>query len=452
MSEPAPAPRVRQSSPWFMLIVLTTIFSVGFIDRQVLNLLVQPIKATYGLDDLEISLLQGVAFSIAYLLMSPVFGRLVDMSGRRNILMGCLLLWSAFTALCGFSRGFFSLFAARSVVGAAEAGLTPSAWSMLSDSFDDKQLGRAMSIYNIGPYVGGGLALLMGGAVLHQAEHWDVSGLPLLAGMAPWQMTFLIVGAIGLLCALLLLPVREPLRRGGGATDAALTLGEAGGIIRDNRRFYGSFYVGMALGIIPIYAFPAWIPALATRQFHIPIAQVGLNYGLVTLVTGTVGVLLGPTAANLIACTGVRDSYLRLGVFTNLAVFACCIALFFRPTYHALLITGGLASFFYSMPTPTAATALQSVSPNRMRGLVTSVYIVLVTIMGLAVAPVLVAFFTDIVFHDEVRVGDSLALVCSIATLGAALTLAYSLAAYRTLIDTPITLKPKTDDAAPALG
>lgn len=452
MAHPAPKAPRGATSPWFMLAVLTMIFSVGFIDRQVLNLLVQPIKTSYGLDDLQVSLLQGVAFSIAYLLASPLFGRWVDMAGRRNILLGCLVLWSGFTALCGFARGFTSLFAARSVVGAAEAGLTPAAWSMLSDSFDDEKLGRAMSIYNIGPYVGGGLALLLGGAVLHQAETWDVSHIPLLSHAEPWQLTFMIVGAIGLLCALILLAVREPLRRGGGRDDAAVPLAQAGRIIRVNRRFYGTFYVGMALGIIPIYAFPAWLPALATRQFHVPIAQVGLNYGLVTLITGTLGVLCGPLIASILRRLGTRDENLRLGVLTNLIVFACCIALFVRPSYMALLVTGGCASFFYSMPTATAAAALQTVTPNRMRGLITSIYIVIVTLMGLAVAPVLVAFFTDKVFHDEVRVGDSLAIVCGVATLGAAATLAASLGAYRRLLDDPITLTPATPEVAPALG
>ncbi len=320
-------------SPWFVLAVLTAAFSVGFIDRQLLNLLVQPIKASFGLNDLQISLLQGAAFSIAYLLMSPVFGRWVDVAGRRNILLSCLVLWSGFTALCGTARGFTSLFAARSVVGAAEAGLTPAAWSILSDTFDDRRLGRAMSIYNIGPYLGGGLALLLGGAILKAAEHWDMSGIPVLHAMAPWQLTFVVVGAIGFACAILLLLVAEPPRRGASASDAAVSLREATRIIRSRGRFYGRFYVGMALSIIPIYAFPAWLPALATRQFHVPITQVGLNYGLITLISGTVGVLCGTMVAGWLGRLGTRDENLRLGVLTNLVVFACCVALFLRPSY-----------------------------------------------------------------------------------------------------------------------
>lgn len=436
--------RIRQS-PWFTLAVLTFAFSIGHVDRQLLNLLVQPIKSDFRLSDVEISLLQGVAFSGAYLLMSPVFGRWVDMSGRRNILLGCVIIWSGFTALCGTARGFLSLFAARSMVGAAEAGLTPAAWSMLSDRFDDRRLGRAMGIYNVGTYIGGGMALMLGGFVLHVAQGLDLRGVPLLQHMAPWQLTFLVVGAIGLVAAALLLLVPEPPRRGTGASDAAVSLDTALGIVNRERSFYGLFYLGMALTIVPVTAFPAWLPALAMRQFDVPIATVGIEYGIVSLLGGSIGVLSGPGFAMLLGRMGFRDANLRLGVFTNLIVLACCIALFFRPSYHAVLVIGGVASIFYSMPTPMAATVLQIVTPNRMRGFITSIYIVLVTLVGLCIAPVLVAFFTDVVFADEVRVGDALAIVCAGAALLGALTLYACLRHYRRLSEQPITLAADAD-------
>lgn len=421
-------------SPWFTLFVLTFTFSIGHIDRQLLNLLVQPIKNDFGLSDLEISLLQGLAFSGAYLLMSPVFGRLVDLFGRRNILIGCILVWSGFSALCGLARGFYSLFAARSVVGASEAGLTPAAWSMLSDCFDDKRLGRAMGIYNIGTYIGGGSALMLGGVVLHAASQWDLRGVPLLGAMAPWQLTFLIVGAIGLPAALLMLMIPEPVRRGIGATDTTVTLGEALGTVRREKGFYGLFFVGMSLTIVPVYVFPAWLPAVMMRQFDVPITTVGIEYGIVSLIGGTIGVLAGPSLAGLLARLGRGDENLMLGVISNFLVLGCCVALYLRPSYHAVLITGGIGSIVYSMATPMGATALQIVTPNRMRGLITSIYIVVATLMGLGFAPVAVALFTDKVFGDEARVGDSLAIVCAITATVATIVLGACLPYYRRLL------------------
>ncbi len=428
-----------RTSPWFLLFTLTLTFSVGFIDRQILNLLVQPIKTDFSLSDIEISLLQGASFSIAYLMMSPVFGRWVDMAGRRNILLGCVLVWSGFTALCGFARGFFSLFVARSGVGAAEAGLTPASWSLLSDSFDGPRLARAMSIYNMGPYLGSGFSMLLGGLILHWAGGIDSRDWPLLGGLAPWQLTFVVVSSFGLLCAALLLVIREPAR---GAVEcapvAALTLGQAGHILWQNRAFYGHFYIGMALAIIPIYAFPAWLPALMMRQFAVPIAEVGVSYGLVSLVGGSAGVLAGPTFANWLQRAGFRDANMRLGVFSGIAVFVCCVALYFRTSAAMVLALGGIIAFFYSIPTALAATALQIVTPNRMRGLASSIYIVTVTLMGLGVAPVLVAVLTDKLFRDEARVGDSLAMVCGVAALSSMIALYRCLAPYRRLQKDPI--------------
>lgn len=431
-------------SPWFALFALTTTFSVGFIDRQILNLLVQPIKADFGLSDLEISLLQGAAFSIAYLLMSPVFGRLVDTSGRRRILLACVAVWSLFTAACGLTRSFGTLFAARSGVGAAEAGLTPSSWSLLSDLFDEKRLARALSIYNMGPYIGSGMALLLGGLVMEWAAGVDLSGVPVLGTLAPWQVTFVMVSTLGLVCMALVAAMREPPRgladRNHTEAPPPLALGATLGVLWANRAFYGWFYMGMALAIIPIYAFPAWLPTVAIRQYGVSIGQVGLNYGLVTLFGGSLGVLAGPTFGRWLQRAGYRDSNMRLGVISAVAVFACCAALFARTGYPMVLAVGGVISFAYSIPTAMAATALQVVTPNRIRGLASSLYIVLVTLMGLGIAPVSVAFLTDKVFRDEMRVGDSLAIVCGIAALMSCAALWMSLRAYRRLIDEPITL------------
>ncbi|AXB78693.1 MFS transporter [Novosphingobium sp. P6W] len=431
-------------SPWFALAALTITFSVGFVDRQILNLLVQPIKADFGLSDLEISLLQGAAFSIAYLIMSPVFGRWVDVSGRRRILLGCIAVWSVFTAACGFTRSFGALFAARSGVGAAEAGLTPSSWSLLSDLFDEKRLARALSIYNMGPYIGSGLALLLGGVVIEWATRADLSAVPVIGALAPWQITFVIVSTLGLVCIAMVAAMREPPRGAvdPGQTDSPppLTLGEALSILWAHRGFYGYFYIGMALAIIPIYAFPAWLPTVAIRQYGVSIGQVGMTYGLLTLVGGSLGVLTGPTLGRWLARAGYPDANMRLGVISALAVFACCAALLMRSGYEMVLAIGGIISFCYSIPTAMAATALQVVTPNRMRGLASSLYIVLVTLMGLGIAPVTVAFLTDKVFRDELRVGDSLGIVCAISALLSCGALWLSLKAYRRLILDPIRL------------
>src|ERR1700722_1070976 len=163
--------------PYVVLALLTLAYTVGYIDRQVLNLLVQPIKSDLGLSDVRISLLQGLGFSAGYLLLTPVFGRWVDVAPRRTILVSATAAWSFCTALAGVARNFQLLLTIRFGLGSTEAALTPASWSLISDVFDDRKLARAFSLFLAAPYFGGGLALLMGGWILQAAKTWDVSAI-----------------------------------------------------------------------------------------------------------------------------------------------------------------------------------------------------------------------------------------------------------------------------------
>lgn len=428
MHAPRKSPAFRLgASPAFTLLALTITFSIGFVDRQILNLLVEPIKADLVLTDVQISLLQGTVFSVPYLLMSPVFGRLVDVYSRRAALLWCTLVWAGATAACGFAGSFGMLLAGRALVGAAEAGLTPAAWSMLGDRFDDTRLPRALSIYHLGTYLGSGAALLLGGALMGWAQARGLSAL------RPWQFTFVVVGGLGL-CALVLMAfVREPERRSAMAAGQGqrMELRAAIGVLWQRRRFYVPFYAGMSLAIMPVYVFPAWLPALAMRQYGASVTDVGMHYGAVSLVAGCLGVLSGPTFARWLAKAGYPDVNLRLVALSALAVLACCIALALRSSYGMVIAVGGIVAFFYAMPTPLAGAVLQVITPAPMRGLATGIYIVMITLVGLSLAPMSVAILTQSVFADPLRIGDSVAIVGGIAALGAAIALFAALPAYR---------------------
>jgi len=423
-------------NPWAILTILTVVYTIGFIDRQILNLLVEPIKGDFGLSDTQISLLIGPAFSVAYILFSPLFGRWCDVAPRKNILLAALVVWSAFTALCGFARGFWSLFFARSGVGGAEAGMTPAVWSMLSDMFDARQLPTAFSIFLMAPYLGGGLALLFGGLTIQWVAGSGYEAWPLLAGLAPWQVTFLLVAAPGFLCALILLLVREPARREdpAQATAGAMPIGEVVATMRRRRGFYGFFYLGMACNFIPLYAFPAWFPAFAMRRFGLTIAEVGVQYGTVTLLSGTAGVLSGPWLARALQSRGYGDAYLRLPVLTSVVLVAACAGMWASTSFQAAMLCAGIAGFCYSAPASVAASALQIATPNRMRGMTSAIYVFVATVAGMLLAPTLVALLTDFVFADEARVGESLAIVCAGSATLTAIVVARCLAPYRRII------------------
>lgn len=422
---------------WYLIFVLTLAYTASFIDRQVLNLLVGPLKAEFALDDTKLSLLQGLAFTGAYIIMSPIFGRLADTGSRKGVLFFGIMLWSVGTSACGLARSYWQLFLARFGVGGSEACLTPAAWSIIADSFPERMMPRAFSVFMMGPYLGGGLALIFGGLLLDSAAHWDLSAVPLLGSLKPWQLVFLFAGLPGIAIALLLLFVREPIRRqirAVGTVQERLPLSEVMRIFRVERGFYGNFYAGMSTLVICLYAFPAWMPSVLIRRFGVSAGDVGMQYGLAILITGSVGVLTGPWLAQWIARRGRRDQLLLVPLGAALALIPSCIALAFTPSYGAALAVATVASFLYSLPQALASSALQLVTPNRMRGIAAAIYVFCVSVTGLGLAPTIVALLTDHLFQDEVRVGDSLAITCGVAAIASAFFLSRALRAYQRIL------------------
>ena len=403
---------------WYVASLLALAYAVAFIDRQVLNLLVDPIKRDLLLSDTRISLLQGLSFVAAYVAMGPVFGRLADRGHRRNLLIIGVTLWCLFTVACGFAQDFWSLFLARAGVGAAEACLLPAGWSMLADYFSRERLPRAMSIFLLGPFVGGGFALIFGGLVVQAVTGVRFDGA--LAQLEPWQLTFVFIGAPGLLIALLLLTVREPPRQAAAAAasaDTQFTLGEVMAFLWRERSFYGRFFGGMALLVVVLYALPAWTPAFLMRAHGGVAREVGLQYGTATLLAGSLGVLLGPWIARRMARRWPQESEIRTTILAALCAAPACLYLPFAGSYWSALVASTLGSLCVNFALPMAAAAIQASTPNRMRGLVTSAYAFVLTSVGMGLAPSVIALATDRMLQDSTRVGESLGWVCGLSAL-----------------------------------
>lgn len=419
---------------WFVVFLLSFVNAVAFIDRQLLNLLVDLVKQDLLLSDTQISLLQGTAFMAAYIVMGPVFGRWIDRGNRRNVLLLGVVLWSVFTTLCGFAPNYWALFGARAGVGAAEACLAPAIWSLISDYFSREQLPRAMSIQAVGSYVGGGLALVFGGMIV---AYFATSPQLSAIALAPWQLTFIAVGVPGLAIAALLFFVREPPRTAplAGASDATFSLPQAFAYFWQRRAFYVRFILGMALMVVIVYSVPAWMPAYLMRHFGVAPGIVGLQFGTLVLVAGPAGVLAGPVLSKWLAGRGYGDAPIRAAAIGAAALIPACAVLPFAPDYVSALAAGAVITLLYSFPQALAAAALQLATPNRLRGLVASLYVFVVSVLGLGVAPTLVALCTDYVLRDPARVGESLGIVCSAAALLGAWLIATAAAPYQRLLD-----------------
>lgn len=195
---------------WYVLTVLFLVYALNFIDRQILTILAPHIRRDLGLSQADIGFLYGTAFGVFYALFGIPLGRLADNWHRVRLMTLGLALWSSMTALSGLARSGVELAAARIGVGVGEATASPSAYSLISDWFPKRQRATALAIYSAGIYCGGGFSLFIGGAI---ADHWNGAypgGGPL--GLVGWQAAFLAVGLPGLLLALWVATLREPLR------------------------------------------------------------------------------------------------------------------------------------------------------------------------------------------------------------------------------------------------
>lgn len=402
---------------WFVVLVLTGTYTVAFIDRQMLNLLVDPIKQALGVSDTRFSLLQGLAFMCALLAFSPICGRLADRVNRRNLLLGAVLVWSLCTAACGLSHDYWVLFSARIGVGAAEAAVTPVGWSMIANYFARDRLPVAMSVFLIGPYLGGGLALILGGVLIGAAPA-IAQALPLLRGLDDWQIVFIVAAGLGLPLLLLLTLVREPSRQAfasGEGDQANLTLSECMAFLWQRRAFFAPFFLGMSSTVISLYSLPAWMPAVMTRSLGADPAQVGVQYGTLVLVAGTAGVLFGPLLGRLLKARGRGRTNVLVPLIAAAGLIPASLAVGLVGSYGQALVVATAATFLFSMPQAMAASVIQETTPSGMRGLSAALYASFVTMIGLTLAPTLVAFLTDTVLRDPARVGTSLSIVCTVS-------------------------------------
>src|SRR6202140_4385024 len=211
---------------WAVVAILIATAVLSYTDRQVLTLLVDPIRGGLGISDTQISLLLGTAFAVGYGIAGIPLGYLADRTSRRNPIFAGVSVWSLGTVGCGFSHNFTELFASRIVVGLGEAALSPAAISLISDYFPPARRGTAVGFFLSGIAMGSGAAILIGGGVLHAIESGALAATP-LASEAPWRLVVLVIGGPGLLWALAILLIREPVRH--GAEAASISIDAAGG-------------------------------------------------------------------------------------------------------------------------------------------------------------------------------------------------------------------------------
>ena len=439
--EPAwPNPRYA----WYVVIVLTLTYTLAFMDRQIIALLVGPIKEDLGVTDFQISLLQGIAFASVYTLMGLPLGWLADRRNRRNLIAAGLVIWSAMTVACGLSRNFVQLFTARLGVGVGQAALGPNAYSMISDYFPPDKLSRALSVYFLGVYLGAGLANIMGGLIIDIVGGMGEISAPLVGVLAPWQIAFIAAGLPGLLFVFLFITVREPLRRGRlQPAEAALEGADAGPSIKSvlryleaHRSIYLPFVLAFSFHALFAYGAAYWVPEFLMRTHDLARSDAAYLYGSIILVGSTAGVLTGGWLGGWLEARGHTDAKLRIALYGNLALIPAAAIFPLLSDLNTAIPLIVMMTFFAAFPYGLAAAALQVITPNEMRGLISALYLFVLNIIGLGLGPSAIAFFTDFVFSDPDKLGWSITATALVALLLSTFFLYRCLKPFRAIVAT----------------
>lgn len=415
---------------WATVAILMVAYVLSFVDRQILNLLVEPIRRDLAINDTQMSLLMGLSFALFYTVCGIPLGRVADTRSRRGLIAVGILFWSAATAACGMAKMYWQFLLCRIGVGVGEAALSPAAYSLIADSFPAERRATAISVYSMGVYLGSGLAFLVGGLVIQFASAQGDVTLPVLGEVRPWQLIFLILGVAGVFFTLLMLAIKEPVRRGAGA-GVAVPLSEVGRYIRANRRTVLLHNFGFAGLAFAGYGSSAWIPTFYIRTYGWDAGQVGIVYGCIVAVFGCLGIVFGGRLADLMAKRGRSDANMRVGLYAALGALPMVVLFPLMDTAFWASMLLAPAVFCLSMPFGVAPAAIQEIMPNSMRGQASAIYLFVITLIGLGVGPTAVALVTDFVFADDNALRYSLLIVTTLAVLMSIILLAKSLKPYR---------------------
>jgi predicted MFS family arabinose efflux permease len=396
---------------YYVLIILTVVSMVNIMDRLIMSILLEDIKAEFAMTDTQLGLLAGLAFALFYALMSIPIARWADVSNRKNILAGALIIWSGMTALCGAATGFVSLFLARLGVGIGEAGGSPPSYSIMADYFKPSERARAMGIYFTGAVLGTGGGLIVGG---------------LLGEWLGWRMTFFVLGVPGVLLGVLLyFTVKEPPRgrydTGNQASKEATDLQRTLKSLARNK-VYVRVSISFAMLTMVGYAMAMWLAPIMLRNFDVSLGKVGLYLGITYICGGIPGPLIGGYLTDYMV---KLDSRWRawipaIAVVCSVSTFWFCLS---AESLWEFLGFFALTYAIFMIPQGASMSLLQSSVVYGESALGTSFALLVNSMVGLALGPLLIGILSDALAptYGVKSLNYALMTVCGIAALIATL-------------------------------
>ncbi len=386
---------------WYMVILLTIAYVCSFIDRFMLGLLVEPIKADLGFSDTQLGLLLGPAFAIFYATMGLPLGWLADRYRRGWIVAVGITVWSAATVASGLVKNFFQMFIARMSVGIGEATLSPCAISMISDSFPKERRAKPIAFYSMAISIGAAIASLFSATVLVWAKSSPETNLPWIGTVAPWQFAFIAVGLPGFALALLFFVLREPKRQ-----ERGMTAGLGNASLIDTLKFvlqrwkaFASFLTIFCLMTTVAYS-QGWSAALFMRTWGWEASQFALVNGIVLLAVGPATVNLAGWLCDRWYAAGVTDAALRIAIIGAFIMVITGVIAPLMPTGGMAMLMFGINAVGLAMTTATGVTALLNMTPGEIRAQVVAFYYMAISLAGLLLGPTTIGILNDQVFGE----------------------------------------------------
>jgi MFS family permease len=416
---------------WYVVGVLTLANVCALVDRQILSLLVIPLRQDLGLTLTQTSYLQGVPFAVFFTLMGLPIARLADRGNRRTIITVGIALWSVMTAACGLASTYSRLLLARIGVGVGEASLQAPGTSLMADYFDRDRLSTAMSVFQTGIFLGSGVAYLIGGWAVGFVAGQPPLNLPIIGEIRQWQTVFMIVGLPGILVALLMLTVREPARR---EVRTPMPIKAVLSHFWSNARTFGPLVSGLTLSASVNWGIAFFLATFLQESHGWSPARAGSVQGLLTIFLGPVGVLGGGFLDRQMRKRGMTDAPLRVAMIAAAGMLVSASAYPFAQSGTAVIGWLAVVNVFAAMPWGAAAAAAAELVPSAMRAQGVAVYFLGVNLVSQLLGPWAVAAITDRVFQNDAALGSSLAIVNVAGMLGAIVLLAIAMPAYRSAV------------------
>jgi MFS family permease len=427
-ASPAPGlqPWPSNRAAYYALAVIILATMLNFFDAGVFGIMAQRIKVDFHLTDEQLGFLIGPANVVFYVLVGIPMARLVDIYPRKIVLACGIAAIGGITALGGLAQTFTQLFSSRMLVGAGGSAHAPGAYSMLADLFPPARLPRAIGFLQLGFIGGSALGIFLGGHLVYWAAHWPVSQW-LGFTLHGWQWILMMVGAPGLLIAALLLLAKEPPRR-GAAQEKSPPITAVAREIWSRKAIYLPLFIGLAFSATQAIGMQAWRAPFLIRTYGWDEARIGNWLGFTFLAASLVGAVLGTLLVEALS-KRYKDANVRAATILFAAAAPFEIIAPLMPSGGLSLVCLGVTTMCGLASAVPQNSAIQRITPNRMRGQITAIYLFMFIVFG-ALGSQLIGSITQRVFHSDADLWKTIVLTASILMPLAAIAISRGIKPY----------------------